>query len=65
MESRLNSIWDPVSKVYWSDGYYARRILAGDRPDYKLPNTGLPVPAINEMEIKTRYIEALKKNKVA
>lgn len=65
MKSSVDSIWDPVLKVYWSDGYYARRILAGDRPNYKLPNTGLPVPAVDEMEIKIGYIEALQKNKVA
>lgn len=47
----------------WSDGYYARRIAAGDRPDYSLPKTSLPIPTIEEMEIESCYLAALKKEK--
>lgn len=54
--------WDPASKVYWTDGYYADRIAKGERPQYFVSNATLPIPLVEEMEIKTSYLEALRKN---
>ena len=58
MESRLDN-------TIWADGYFTRRILMGDLPNYSIP----PLPSqnivIEEMEIKTVYLEVLNKNKIA
>ncbi len=50
------------SPPLYTDGYYARRILKGDRPAHGYPTNHLPKPAKKRTATKPGYI-ALKKGK--
>lgn len=44
----------------FTDGYYARRVKDGKRPEHGYPANHLPEPAIKELDVRSGYAAALK-----